>query len=350
MARILVCSAPGRIELVDRPDPPLGPGQVRIDTLYSGISAGTEGTIVRGTNPHLAHGWDARQRLFVDGAEPSLRYPVESWGYEEVGRIVEAADDVRDLPLGTIVYGTWGHRTRHVASADEVRWRTLPEGLDPMVGIFSHITAIALNGLLDADLAIGETVVVFGLGVPGQAVVQLAARSGARVVAVDPIASRRELAADLTPEATVLDPRATPVAETLREMTDGRGADVAIEVSGAAAALHEAIRTVAYASRVVAMGFYQGEPTGLRLGDEYHHNRVELRSSQISGVHPSRAHRWDRRRLVTTGMRLQSEGALSLAPLVTDVVPFDRAADAFARLETEGDTILQMVLTTEVAT
>ena len=213
MARVLVCTGPGQVDLIDRPDPPLGAGQVRIETLYSGISAGTEGTIVRGTNPYLAKRWDAGRRLFLDGSEPSLRYPVETWGYEEVGRVVEVADDVTDPPPGSLVYGTWGHRERHVASADEVRWRTVPDRLDPVAGIFSHMTAIALNGVLDADLAIGETAVVFGLGVPGQIVVQLAARSGARVVAVDPIAARRELARRLTPAATALDPRDASVAE-----------------------------------------------------------------------------------------------------------------------------------------
>lgn len=350
MARVLVCTGPGQVDLIDRPDPPLGAGQVRIETLYSGISAGTEGTIVRGTNPYLAKRWDAGRRLFLDGSEPSLRYPVETWGYEEVGRVVEVADDVTDPPPGSLVYGTWGHRERHVASADEVRWRTVPDRLDPVAGIFSHMTAIALNGVLDADLAIGETAVVFGLGVPGQIVVQLAARSGARVVAVDPIAARRELARRLTPAATALDPRDASVAEAVRDLTDGRGADVAIEASGAVPALHEAIRSVAYASRVVAMGFYQGEPVGLRLGDEYHHNRIELRASQISGVHPSRAHRWDRRRLVTTGMRLQAEGVLSLTPLITDVLPFGRAAEAFDRLASAPNEVLQIVLRTEAAT
>ena len=54
-----------------------------------------------------------------------------------------------------------------------------------MLGIFSQITAIALNMILDADIHVGETVAVFGLGVPGQIAAQLARLNGARVVAVD---------------------------------------------------------------------------------------------------------------------------------------------------------------------
>ena len=52
-------------------------------------------------------------------------------------------------------------------------------------------------------------------------------------------------------------------------------------------ALHEAIRSVAYSSRVCAAGFMQGEGLGLRLGEEFHHNRVQVVCSQISGVAPA---------------------------------------------------------------
>ena len=88
------------------------------------------------------------------------------------------------------------------------------------------------------------------------------------------------------------------------------------------------MRTVAYASRVVAMGFFQGEVRGLRLGDEFHHNRIELISSQISGVAPAASHRWSKLRLWQTAVRLQHEGRLDLLPLITDEVPFEERAGA----------------------
>ena len=61
-------------------------------------------------------------------------------------------------------------------------------------------------------------------------------------------------------------PFSTDVAEQIREMTGGRGADVCLEVTGNYRALHEAIRAVAYSSRVCVAGFMQGEGTGLFLG------------------------------------------------------------------------------------
>jgi threonine dehydrogenase-like Zn-dependent dehydrogenase len=104
------------------------------------------------------------------------------------------------------------------------------------------------------------------------------------------------------------------------------------------------MRTVAYASRVVAMGFFQGEVRGLRLGDEFHHNRIELVSSQISGVAPAASHRWSKLRLWQTAVRLQNEGRLDLLPLITDEVPFEAAPALFARLDAGDPGILQSVL------
>ncbi len=99
--------------------------------------------------------------------------------------------------------GTWGHRTEHVVSADYARARILPRETDPVLGIFSQIGAITLNGTLDAQINIGETVAVFGLGVVGQLVAQLARRSGARVIGVDLLGTRRDLAEQLGADVVI---------------------------------------------------------------------------------------------------------------------------------------------------
>ena len=67
-----------------------------VRTLYSGISAGTELTQYRGTNPHLDKAWDVERAVFVPGA-PALSYPVDVWGYSEVG-VVEAVGAGVDSP------------------------------------------------------------------------------------------------------------------------------------------------------------------------------------------------------------------------------------------------------------
>jgi threonine dehydrogenase-like Zn-dependent dehydrogenase len=339
----LVLEAPRTLAFEALEHAPLKPQEVRIQTLFSGISAGTELSQYRGTNPFMHVRWDANMRLFREGNGPSWPYPVRNLGYEEVGEIVEIGSAVRKVELGQRLFGTWGHRTHHLATEDYALDRLLPQGADPRIGIFSHIGAVALNGVHDAGIRMGDLVVVFGLGVPGQIVAQAARSSGATVIGVDPVQARREFALKLGAERA-LDPTLTSVAETVKAETGGRGADVCIEVSGAAPALAEAIRTVAFSSRVVAMGFFQGEARGLKLGEEFHHNRIELVCSQISGVAPAASHRWNKLRLWQTAIRLQHEGRLNLIPLITHDVEFADAPLLFARLDRGEPDMLQSML------
>lgn len=337
----LVLTAPRTLAFESAADAPLGPAEVRIATLFSGISAGTELAQYRGTSPFLHRQFDEARRLFVEAAASRSPYPVRTLGYEEVGEIVEVGREVADLHVGQHVFGTWNHRTHHVASADYARERLMPVGADPRIGIFSHIGAVALNAIHDARIRIGDTVAVFGLGVPGQIVAQAARASGARVIAIDPDPARRATAERLGVRRTI---DAKDAAEAIKALTDGRGADVCIEASGAAPALAEAIRAVAYSSRVVAMGFYQGEVTGLRLGEEFHHNRIELICSQISGTAPEAMHRWSKPRLWREAIALQHERVLDLVPLITHTTPFEDAPAMFARLDAGEPGMLQAML------
>lgn len=343
MPTTLVLAAPGEVAFETTPDAPLGPAEVRIRTLYTGISAGTELAQYRGTSPHLHKQWDPARRLFLPSDQPALAYPVRTWGYEESGEVIEVGAEVTDIPLGTRVFGPWGHRSQYVAPADYVRAHRMPDGLDPILGIFSHIGAIALNGVHDGRVRIGETVAVFGLGVLGQIVAQAARRSGARVIAVDLHDARLALAASLGAHVTLNAARERP-AEAIKDLTGGVGADVCFEVTGSSAALGEAIRAAGYSARVVTMGFFQGEARGLYLGEEFHHNRINVVCSQISGTDPELKYRWDKLRLWQTAIRLQAEGVLNLAPLITHRAPFDRAAELFAAVAETPDEVLQAVL------
>jgi threonine dehydrogenase-like Zn-dependent dehydrogenase len=142
----------------------------------------------------------------------------------------------------------------------------------------------------------------------------------------------------------VLDPAEVDPAEVVRQVTDGRGADVCVEASGVVAALQAAIRACAYASRVVALGFYQGDAHGLFLGEEFHHNRVSVVASQIGGVSPALQHRWDRRRLIATFFSLVADGSVHVADLVTHRVPVSEAALLYQRIDEQPGSVLQAVL------
>ena len=331
MGRVVTFEGPKEVSVREYEDPPLGPGEVRLKTLYSGISAGTEMTAYRGSNPYLAKRWEPGRRLFVEG-ETSLEYPVEGWGYEEVGEVAETGPEVTEVQTGDVVYGTWGHRSTQVVDEGWAAARRLPSGVDPIIGVFSRIGAIALNAVLDADVHVGEYVAVFGQGVPGLIAAQLAGLNGGTVIAVDGIPKRLELARELG-VAHVVDFNAVSPAEEIKNLSEGRGADVSVEISGSYPALHEAIRSTAYNSKVVSAGFFQGDGAGLFLGEEFHHNRIRVVCSQISGLSPALDHRWSVERLEKTVMSLAAGGRISLEPLVTHKFGVDEAGEAFRLLD-----------------
>jgi 2-desacetyl-2-hydroxyethyl bacteriochlorophyllide A dehydrogenase len=333
-------AAPLQVALVACEEQPLTPGSVRIRTWYSGISAGTELATYRGTNPYLDRRWDPERALFLSGGT-TFSYPVDVWGYSEVGVVEAIGSDVTHLAVGDVVWGMWGHRSHAVLGVERLAGHKLPPGLDPMVGTFDRVGAVALNSVLAAGAFLGETVVVFGQGVIGLLTTQLLASQGIEVVAVDPMPHRLEQAEQFGAVPVLAD---GDVALRVWQHTDGRGADRVIELTGVYSALHHAIRCAGVDGTVVAGGFYQGPATALRLGEEFHHNRVRLVPSQIGAVPTVLRRRWTRQRLDATVMQLCARGRLTPLPLVSHVLPAARAAEAYELLDDPPADVLQVIL------
>jgi len=254
MPKRLVIVKPFEIGFEDYSVPPVGDGEVLTETLYSGISAGTEMAYYRGTGPELAGSWDGVSGVYDPDQEPTFSYPL-SYGYENVGRIVEVGKGVRGLAPGDVVFSYAGHATHVVQDASGI-WKLPPE-VSPRAGNLLAILRLCFNGLLASNLHLGETVGVFGLGGLGQLLVQLCHLSGARVIGVDLIASRRDLARQLGADETVA-PSEVNLPVWVREQTEGRGLDVAFEVTANEKGLESAVRCVARQAKVISMSFYQG--------------------------------------------------------------------------------------------
>jgi threonine dehydrogenase-like Zn-dependent dehydrogenase len=253
---------------------------------------------------------------------------VRGWGYSEVGQVVECAPDVEEPLPGQVVFGIWGHRSDAVVDAALVRSRVLAPQADPRLGCFARVGAIALNAVLAADTHLGDRIAVFGQGVIGLLATRLAVLSGARVAAVDAAEPRLAAARAQGAEETVPAYAAEGAGAVVRTWSGG-GVDAAIELSGSDRALHEATRAVVVDGTVVASGFYQGGAEHLRLGEEFHHNRVRIVASQIGGTPLALGPRWNQARLVSTFMDQALRGAVDVASLVTDVIPAEDVASAF---------------------
>ncbi|MFI6820923.1 zinc-binding dehydrogenase [Micromonospora sp. NPDC050187] len=357
--RVVVVSGPGRVELVEQDAAELRDGTFRVETLYSGVSAGTELSYVKGTNPYLHVTWNADLGLFQPGGA-STPYPVERLGYMQVGRVVESATPA--VEVGTVGAMTYGHRTGHLADPVAERFVPLPDDLDPLLGVYvAHMGPICANGLLHAaadlhgtdvrslgDGVAGRRVAVVGSGVVALLTALFAQRSGAAsVVVLDPTPQRRRVAEALGLET--LDPDADDPAVVLKTRwahgPGDRGADVVFQCRGQAWALHLALRLLRPQGTVVDLAFYQAGADEVRLGEEFHHNGLSLRCAQIGRVPRGLAPTWDRERLsAETVDLLRSHGDLIRKHLVSATIPFDEAPTLLTDLAERRRQELQVVL------
>jgi 2-desacetyl-2-hydroxyethyl bacteriochlorophyllide A dehydrogenase len=344
----LQLTAPGKIRFVSYADSALQSGEVRAQAIMSGISHGTEMNLFTGSNPFVEQEFDQELRMFVPRKEPLVGSI--SLGYEWIGEVCEIVPDVSRFAVGDLVHLPFRHRQSHVFHEDSEaalgRLSPLPKGFLPEQGIFLALAGVALQAIHDAHIKLGDSVVVFGMGVIGLLAVQLAKLNGATwVAAVDPLKSRRDLALGFAADATY-DPAEEDVAYAIKASTPYRGADVAIEFSGDYNALNDAIRVVQMGGTVVAGGFYRGGGTPLMLGAEWHHNRVTLLSSMGVWDCPHRDHpTWNRERIHQAAVELVATGKLSTDGLITHRIPFEKAAEAYQLIESQPEEAIKVILT-----
>ena len=268
--------------------------------------------------------------LFHPGRE-SVRYPA-GLGNICVGDVVEAGAAVEGVAVGDTVFAHGPLREEHVWEA--TRGRQLPDGVPWQAAVCLDPADFALGAVRDGHVRLGDVVAVFGLGAIGLMVVQLARRAGAHpVIGVDPIARRRQVAAD-TGADLVLDPTACDAGLEIKMATGRRGADVCIEYSGHHLALQHALRGVAYLGTVVAGAYPGAYPAGLDFGAEAHMNRPSIvfsrACSEPNPEHPN----WDESRLFEVVWRLLCDGTLDCVPVVQPVVDFDDLLREYPKIAT----------------
>jgi 2-desacetyl-2-hydroxyethyl bacteriochlorophyllide A dehydrogenase len=347
VARALLLEGPRTLRLRDEEAPGLAARAIRVRSLLSGISHGTELNLYRGTSAFADRVFDRSLRAFVAPDPPRPAYPA-TLGYELVGAVAETGADVDELRPGDLVHVGAPHRDEAVLDLDAAAATTyppvkLPAGAPLERWLFVSVGAVALVAAHDARILLGDHVAVIGLGAIGLLLVQMARLAGARrVSAVDPVAARRELALALGADEA-LEPGGA--GEAIKRAA-GRGVDAALETSGATAGLHDAIAACGLGGTVVSVGFYQGGAPELRLGEEWHHNRLDMVSSMGAWGAPHRAYpAWDRPRVMRTVVDLLGSGAVRVEGLPVRHFPFERAVEAYGWLDEHPNDAVKVALT-----
>lgn len=349
--RIVKYTAPKTMVVETIDQMALKSNEVRAASILSAVSHGSEMNVYRGIAPFFRRKQNYEYRLFEDAAsEQDLwSYPIRScdpgvWymGYSNVGRVTEVGSEVIGIQVGDLIYAHAPHQSEVIkAERDVVK---LPETLQPEQAIFFTNLMTTYNGILDSRIKLGDTVVVLGLGVLGQLVTQMVRLSGAfQVIGVDLFEKRLEAALENGADY-VFNPATTPdIAKAVRGLTNNKGADLVIEVTGNQKSLNEAIRIAAPDSTVTALGWYQGPCTALDLSEEFHHNRITLRSSQTGSIAPDIAHLYNDERKVRNCIKLLEK--LKLENLITHRVPLDDIQQAYEKIDQAPNEIIQVAIT-----
>jgi predicted dehydrogenase/threonine dehydrogenase-like Zn-dependent dehydrogenase len=356
LVRSLGIEAPGRAYFFEYEEGPPADGHVRLDTLYTGFSAGTELTFMKNTNPYFHSRFDGQRGVFIEN-RPDLHYPVPFLGYMEVARVSESR--AVGFAVGEVLATTYAHKSGHTADPFQNLLLPLPVEIDPVLGVFvAQMGPIAANGILHADAdALGSTVPLLGAGVTGRNVIVLgggtvglmaalfAQRAGAsQVVIADPSEFRRSKASAMGILAMSEDNAWQHAKARWHNGGSERGADVVFQTRAHAGSLHVALKALRPQGTVIDLAFYQGGAEALRLGEEFHHNGLNIRCAQINRVPRGLAPLWDRRRLAEETMALlASHGRLIRDHMVTHVVPFEDGPVFLADLVENRPDFLQIV-------
>lgn len=245
-ARGVVFTAPEKVEVWDIEVPEPGPKDVLIKVLYSGVSIGTEG-------------WILKDRY------KGVTYPLVT-GYQYCGVAERVGSEVQDIEEGELVFGRhsrlagdvrpmWaGHVSQAVEEASRVT--KVPARVLPEEAALGVMPAVPWHGIQLTGVNPGDLVMVIGLGLVGQFAAQLARTKGATVIASEVLEKRRALARECGTEI-VLDPRTDDVGARVKAIKPG-GADVIIDTSTNAEAVNASFEWARRDGRYCFQGYYSG--------------------------------------------------------------------------------------------
>jgi predicted dehydrogenase/threonine dehydrogenase-like Zn-dependent dehydrogenase len=353
MKQLLQNLRTGEGTVAEVPVPVVQSGRVLVRTAASLISAGTERALTelgqksllgkaRERPELIGRVWEKVRTEGIAQALEGVRDKLDqshAVGYSAAGIVIECAKDVTDFRPGDRVAcaGTDYASHAEVISVPRNLCVRLPNQLSFEAGAFGTLGAIALQGVRLAEPALGESVVVIGLGLVGQLSVQLLKANGCRVFGIDIDEARIQLALASGAEGGCVPSDAR---EKVKGWSRGRGADACI--IAAATASNEPIELAGEISRlkgrVIAVGlvgmnvprnvYYQRELT-LRVSLSYGPGRHDPEYEERGHDYPVAYVRWTEGRNIEAFLDLLAAGQMDVKPLITHRFPITEAPRAY---------------------
>lgn len=314
-------------------DEELGNGQALVKTVYSIISAGTEGA-------HYS-GLEAEHPAL--GGNP-FTYPMQT-GYGNYGEVIALGDNCGDLRVGDRVLSFSNHASVVKVDARRFCLKAPPE-LDGSKAVFTRMAGVAITALRSASVSPGDKVLVIGLGLVGNFAAQLFRLAGAEVMAVD-LSDYRIKAAGQCGIANAINPGATQIEQAVMEWTDGRGADICVEAIGKCELIAQAVQMTRRKGEVILLGSPRARVT---MDVTPMLSRIHLLGIRMIGalewLYPI-ADSDDSKHSITRNYQQIlgwiASGDLKTAPLLTHLLSPKACQDAYLGLHERKDTYLGVV-------
>ena len=316
------------IEEIEIPGP-VGPSEVLVETEYTFISAGTELANFTGLDPgvHVPGSWN--------------HFPARP-GYANCGRVIELGTDVESLAIGDRVFTQHKHVSHHVVPLNDPNTIAVPVPADVPSDLAAAVRMgmVAITAPQIADNHLNDWVVVFGLGLVGNLAAQLFQLDGARVIGVDPVPARRELAHRVGIQRVIGDDMST-IVDQVREITGG-GAQTVVEAVGHAGVAETAIHAAAPYGELILLGSPRA-PVTADLNEflqPVHKTWVTIKGAleHRLPINPTtRGHPLSIAGNARTILDLVSSGRLQLAQLISHRLPASQIAAAYHGLLNQPD-------------
>ena len=301
-------------------DPSLQPNEILVKADYDLISAGTE----------LANYHDLpNTNVFSDDRGKFPRHP----GYSVSGHVTAVGSGVTKFKVGDNVMVPWsGHRSWFKKEEDKLF--LIPEGVSQQEGAVAHLASFSFLGVRKLQIQLGESVMVAGLGLLGLIAVQIAKLSGGYpVLACDFSEERRKLALELGADYA-LDPREPDFIEKVKSLTDGKGPNAVVEVTGYLSGLQQALEYIAPMGRISILGCTRISDAPINVYRYIHGRGIQIigAHTMTRPKHESYPGYWTEKDDYATFMKLVKAGVLNVKPLINKVVSPRQTPEVYEEL------------------
>lgn len=314
-------------QLYEYTENPLEEGEVRIKSLFGAPKHGTELTIIK-TVPTETEYYDEEAHIFKKKEKLGS---IAGWGLGNmwVGNITEIGNNVSGFNVGERVAGYGNLSNTRAYNAENLL--SMPDSMTWQEAMCYDPLQFALSGIRDANVRVGDTVLVSGLGAIGQMAAQAAKLAGASLVAVtDPIELRRKIALENGADIA-FDPISEDFGLKLREFTNNIGVDVVIETSANYIAVEQCIRALGYMGNMALVGWFKENKMPLNWGHEGHFNQQNIFFSRACSEPNRDFPRWDFARICRESWKILSEGRFKCENIISPVVDFSKSDKAYEK-------------------